>query len=150
MASAADLAKKIKRLWSQGTDTALKPDVEIDFLKDAIDHVEALDYPNSNTYSDVSGDSYMFEFDTTPSAASELLYVYKALEFIQLSRIGKQILSEGLGISFKSGIDSISTIQAAKENGVRLTNFAELYENALNKAVQNNESPITIIDLYAV
>jgi len=149
MSVAADLAKKIRRLWNLGTDTNLEPDMEIEFLKDAVDHVEAFDYPKNITWSLVGSDSYMITFSETPSAASQLLYVYKALEMIQLSNIGKQILSDGLGISFKSGIDSVSTIQAAKENGVRLQNFKNMYDEALNKTIQNNEDPVTLIDLYA-
>lgn len=141
-----DIVPMIQRLWRRGTDSNFPADIIVDYVKDAFYHVETFDYPQSNAGT-FSGDDP--SFSTSPSDASMMLYVYKALEFMQMSEMGEQLISQTLGINWKAGIDSVNTSGADKMYGGRVQNFSKMYQDALMK-IRNRDSNYTIyqVDLY--
>jgi hypothetical protein len=63
-----------------------------------------------------------------------MLYVYKALDMMANAIFSDEIDDDELGISWKSGMENISTATAGKIKKDLYDRFAKLYKDALNTA----------------
>jgi hypothetical protein len=121
----------IRELWRQNSTSTVTIDVAKRYLTNAVIHVETLDYRQDNTYS-ITNDT--ITFTTTPTDISYMLYVYKALDMMANAIFSDEIDDDELGISWKSGMENISTATAGKIKKDLYDRFAKLYKDALNTA----------------
>ena len=134
----------IRELWRQNSSSTVTVDIAKRYLTNAIIHVETLDYRAGNTYS-VLNDT--ITFTTTPTDISYMLYIYKALDMMANAIFSDEIDDDELGISWKSGMENISTATAGKIKKDLYDRFAKMYINALNKANLASHTPARI-DIY--
>lgn len=134
----------VRLKWNQASGSTLDPNLAKKNLVSAVIHVESIDYSSGVVY--VAGvDS--ITFDSEPSDAMGMLYVYKALSDIQLSEVNKKLNSNELGVNWKSGMDSVNTANATKTSEKLLDAFQSQYNNALESITINGGS-MTVVDLY--
>jgi hypothetical protein len=130
--------KMIQELWRQDSNATISVDVAKVYFAKAVIFVESLDYRKENIYTSTNNNVV---FTTTPTDTSYLLYVYKALELMSRAIVNDDIDDSNLGLSWRSGMDSMSTATAGriKENLYR--SFKGQYKEALNTAKLNSHTP---------
>lgn len=130
--------------WDQATGSSLSPTTARKFLRTAVVHVESLDFPSDIEYSIADG---LLTFTSEPSDVSGLLYVYKALLDLQVSDVGQKVANNEIGLNWRSGMDSISSVGAGKAASALIASFEKQYNDALSLA-KLGELGMTDIDLY--
>lgn len=136
--------KMIQELWRQNTSAEITKDVARKYFSNAVVHVETLAYRKGNTYSIVND---IITFTSTPTDISYLLYVYKALEMLARAVLSDDVNDSKLGISWRSGMETISTSTAGKIKQELFKEFASQYKDAWNDAKIAGHSPERI-DIY--
>ena len=140
----SEITDTIDALWKEESATDLELSTILKYLKISIRHVENIDYPKGNTFS-VSGNTIVF--DTTPTDASCMLYIYYTLKAMGQALVNGKLLDDKLGVTWRSGMESMSTSAAANVSKEILASFKDTYVSAL-KRVKINTLTITEIDLY--
>ncbi|MHA1952335.1 MAG: hypothetical protein ACW96U_00095 [Candidatus Heimdallarchaeaceae archaeon] len=130
--------KMVQDLWRQDSNSTVSVDTAKKYFSRAVYHVEYIDYSQSNIFT-VSNDQVTFT--STPSDISYMLYVYKALEFIARAFLSDDINDSDLGVSWRSGMETISTATAGRIKQSLSKEFVEQYKNALSKAKLKSHSP---------
>ena len=136
--------KMIQELWRQSTTSQLTKDVAKRYFSNAVVHVETLDFRQNNTYA-ITNDSIVFS--TTPSDTSYLLYVYKALDFLATAVLSDDVNDSKLGISWRSGLETISTATAGRIKQDLYKQFTKQYIDARTKAILAGQTPQRL-DIY--
>jgi hypothetical protein len=121
-----------KRIWARATRTDIVDRTAWELVRDAVDYVEAIDYPKSNTISGTG--QYEFAFATSPTSISQWLYIFKAVEFFEESQEGRQLLDGTIGVDWQRGPDSIKTSNAGQMVEKRLKGIRKKYSSLLKKA----------------
>jgi len=129
--SVEEMVQMVTELWRQETTLTIDKDTVEMYFKSAVRHVETFDYPKSIEYT-LGVDNVIF--DTQPSNISLMLYAYKTLDLIITAALNGQISDNKLGISWRSGMESVSTSTAGKIKEIIKTDFHKKYKKALNKA----------------
>lgn len=128
----------VRDLWRQDSTATITADVAKKYFSKAVIHVESIDYRKSNTYT-ITNDNV--EFTTTPTDTSYLLYIYKALELMSKALLNDDVDDSNLGISWRSGMDSISTATAGRIKKELYGTFKDQYKEALISAKLNSHTP---------
>jgi hypothetical protein len=142
--SSDEMVTMIQELWRHDTSLTIDKDIVEMYFGHAVRHVETFDYPKDNEYAIVTD---KITFTTTPSNISFMLYAYKALELIQAAALNGEISDNKLGVSWRSGMESISTSTAGKIKELIKTDFQKKYRDALNRARIRGHQP-TRFDIY--
>ena len=129
------LVDRLKLLWGELTDTELPQSVAHKFLYSAVDEVEGVDFPSDTQYH-WDDTNAKIVFDTEPSIASQVLYVYKALILLGQSKEGRAIMDGG-GITWRSGVNSISTDGQSIAFRDRRKQIVNIYNDLLGRARLN-------------
>jgi len=130
--------KMVQELWRQDTSATLTKDVAQRYFSNAVVHVETIDYRQNNTYTIVNDD---IAFTTVPSDISYLLYVYKTLDMLARAVLSDDVNDSKLGISWRSGMDSISTSTAGKIKQGLFKEFSSQYKSTLISAKLASHTP---------
>ena len=128
----------ITELWRQDATATITVDVAKKYFTNAVIHVETLDYRAGNTYSIIND---TITFSTTPSDISYMLYVYKALDMMANAILNDEVNDSELGISWKSGMENISTATAGKIKKDLYDKFSKQYTDAKNTAKLASHTP---------
>ena len=134
----------IQELWRQESDSSITNDIAKRYYVKAVFHVETLDFRQNNEYTVVND---TVSFTTTPSDTSQLLYVYKALEFISRSILSDDVNDNALGTSWRSGMETISTATAGRIKQELFDTFKSAYKDALVQAKLHSQTSHRI-DIY--
>jgi len=121
----------MKDLWRRDTAYELTDALAWKYFKTAVYHVETIDYIKDNEW-DVAVDNKI-TFTTTPTNASYMLYIYRALDDLLVATISGKLEDEKLGVLWRSGMDSISTATAGRVQKSMSEDFAQRYKDALQK-----------------
>jgi len=132
--------------WDQATGSTLTLDVAKKFLRSSVVHVETVDYNSGVVYS-IADDTVTFTTD--PEDTSGILYVYHALWSLQVSETTQKTINNELGVTWRSGLDSVSTSGVAKSSNELIKAFEAQYNDALDNVKIGNLG-MTNIDLYYV
>jgi len=125
-----DIALQImKDLWRKDTSYELTDALAKKYFKTALYHVENIDYPKDNDWT-VGGDETI-TFTTVPANSSYMLYIYKGLDDLLFATINGSLQDEKIGVSWRSGMDSISTSTAGKIQKSMSDDFSKRYADAL-------------------
>ena len=147
MPNTLDLANIIDFItdkWEQTSGSVLDQNAVIKTLIQAVLHVENFDFPNNVSYS-VSNDQ--IEFTDPIPVESAMLYIYKSLMILYQSDVSQKVSDNEIGISWKSGMESMSTSGAGKVSQQIMKEFKDDYIKSLSRAKIKNMSA-TSIDLY--
>lgn len=136
--------KMLRELWRQNASAILSMDVARRYFSNAVVHVETLDYRQNNTY-DIVND--IIAFTSTPTDISYILYVYKSLDMLSTAILSDDVNDSNLGISWRSGMDSISTATAGRIKQQLFKQFSDQYKSALSTAKMASHTPERI-NLY--
>jgi hypothetical protein len=139
-----EMIEMVRELWRQETSLTLDNDVVEMYFRSAVRHVETFDYPQDNEYT-IGVDKVTFS--TTPSNTSYMLYAYKTCDLIQVAALNGKISDKKLGISWRSGMESISTSTAGKIQEAIKSDFKAQYKDALNTAKIRSHTP-SRVDIY--
>jgi hypothetical protein len=139
--NAQEIVETAKRLWAQATTDDISDENAWQITKNAIEYVEAIDHPKSNTVTTVSG--YQFNFGTTPTDVSQWLYVYKTIEFFESSASVSALLDGAAGVTFRRGPDSISTEGASMARSKKLEEYRKEYIKLLRSVKVSAVNAIT-------
>jgi len=143
-----EIVDAAKRLWAQATSSQISDENAWNLTRDAVRFVEAVDYPTGITTAD--GTAPEFTFVGTPTALSEQLYIYKAVDLFESSDEGKRLLDGSMGVTFKRGPDSIATEGQGRAKFSLLEQWRKHYRRMVFKAVarQNAASTGNVADNY--
>lgn len=130
--------KMIQELWRQDANATITVDVAKVYFAKAVIFVESLDYRKENIYTSTNNNVV---FSTTPTDTSFLLYVYKALELMSRAVVNDDIDDSNLGLSWRSGMDSMSTATAGRIKENLYKSFRGRYQEVLNTAKLNSHTP---------
>jgi len=144
MVDIAQIVELIQIKWDQATGSTLNPDRIKKFLRSAVVHVESIDFPSGITY-DISNHDLVF--NTEPSNESSLLYVYKTLIDIHISETGSKVANNEIGVNWRSGLESVSSVGAGKVASDLLISLQKQYDDTL-AAIKIGSLGMTNIDLY--
>lgn len=144
------IVDEAKRIWALATSTEISDTNAWNLVRNAVRLVETVDYPKGITTSDDSPPK--FKFDSTPSAISEQLYIYKAVELFESSEEGLRLLKGTSGVTWKRGPDTISTTGQGRSRMDRLKFYKNEYRRILSRAIkkQNSSNTGNIPDLYKI
>lgn len=131
--TAEEIVNAAKRMWAQAGAAEISDENAWGLARDAVRFVEAVDYPTNITT--VSGSGYTFGFSATPSAISEQLYIYKAVDLFESSSSGKGLLDGSIGVTFKRGPDSIATEGQGRARADMLAKWRKEYRRMLFRAL---------------
>lgn len=130
--------------WEQTTGSVLDQNDVIKTLIQAVLHVENFDFPNNVSYS-ISNDQ--IEFTSPIPVESAMLYIYKSLMILYQADVSQKVSDNEIGISWKSGMESMSTSGAGKVSQQIMKEFKDDYIKSLSRAKIKNMGA-TSIDLY--
>lgn len=136
--------KMIQELWRQNTGAEITKDVAQRYFSNAVVHVETLDYRQNNIYTTVND---VITFTSVPTDISFILYVYKALEMLARAVLSDDVNDSKLGISWRSGMETISTATAGRIKQGLFKEFYSQYKNAWESAKMASHTPERI-DIY--
>lgn len=136
--------KMIQELWRQDSGATVTADVAKIYFHKAVIRVETLDHRKGNTYTVTNSN---VTFTTTPTDTSYLLYIYKALELMSRAIVNDDINDSNLGISWRSGMDSMSTATAGRIKENLYKSFKGQYKEALDTVKLNSHTPERL-DIY--
>ena len=148
MALQDDLVEKIQILWGELTESELPTIIAHKYLYYAIQEVEGIDFPRDVEFS-FSGGLVSFTDPNSVSLASQVLYVWKALLFVQTSKEGR-LIQDGGGVEWRSGTNVIKTEGAAMTYRERKKFMERQYDSKLQRAMINdlNDEGAFQIDVY--
>lgn len=139
------MVNMIIRKWNlSGADSTLNNEIADKFLTDAVREVENFDFPSGTDYI-VANESVTFPDE--PSDDIGLLYVYCALKNIQQA-YSQNLMDNSVGITIKSGLESVSTSGASNLYSKIKEDFEKKYQSLLNIMKIRKQTNSTLIDLY--
>ena len=122
----------MKDLWRKDTTYELSGPYSKKYFKTAVFHIETIDYSQSNEWTMDGEDN--ITFTTTPSNLSFMLYIYKALDDLLQAGINGKLQDDRMGVSWRSGMDTISTATAGRIESGMSGEFSKRYKDALTAA----------------
>ncbi len=139
-----EMVDMVQDLWRQDTDSTLDEDIVYRYFRQSVRLVETFDFPRDNEYV-VTLDT--ITFSTVPSNVSQGLYALKTLTLISNAILNGDVQDSDIGVSWRSGMESVSTSTAGQIKKSINDGFHETYKSALAKAKISGHTP-TRFDIY--
>lgn len=141
----SDALQLMKDLWRRDTSYELTDELAKKYFKTAVFHVETIDYPQDNEWT--VNENNDITFTTTPANSSYMLYVYRGLDDLLVATISGRLEDGKLGVSWRSGMETISTATAGRIQSGMSAEFSKRYKDAL-MAVKIKGQSIWRYDIY--